>query len=322
MPSQLLYNHPVAATYAPTSSVDDLADVTFAVNAPSSSAFDGSAWEVNTWSTTSCLSSDLGTHESSLFNLLEPSTTGFPFLSTVADHRDFNVQQIGTEALDPASHWYHQPETATLSINEQTQRQNSTGSPGRGTNDPELRHKRHPGSIEFSRYNGLPCLEFPPASLDQLHVAQTEVFGHIAGIPDHSVETIQAFYNQQRGCDSSRFIRKEVLHAFVDLYLEYFDPKFPCLHHSRLRKNDIPWVLLIAVTAVGSQYSEIQDAYKYGLVLQELLSRAIEVHVSQVPSTFAALLTWTTDSITIHMGGYCSRTKSFLAPHTTVLLWY
>jgi hypothetical protein len=56
-----------------------------------------------------------------------------------------------------------------------------------------------------------------------------------------------------------------LLHCFVELYFEYFDPQFPFLHPSRLEAEDVPWILLVATAAVGSHYSEVQCAEEYEL---------------------------------------------------------
>ncbi|KAF5533063.1 hypothetical protein FPHYL_13667 [Fusarium phyllophilum] len=63
------------------------------------------------------------------------------------------------------------------------------------------------------------------------------------------------------------------------LYFEYFDSQFPFLHPSRLKDPDLTWILLLAVAAVGSHYSEIQGAEDYNTVLHDLLARAVELPV-------------------------------------------
>ncbi|KAF5707238.1 hypothetical protein FMUND_11211 [Fusarium mundagurra] len=75
-------------------------------------------------------------------------------------------------------------------------------------------------------------------------------------------------------------IPKSILHAFVELYFEYFDSQFSFLHPSCFEDPDLPWILLLAVVAVGSHYSEIQGAGKYNLALCGLLARAVESAVS------------------------------------------
>ncbi|UZP36682.1 hypothetical protein NXS19_004498 [Fusarium pseudograminearum] len=81
-------------------------------------------------------------------------------------------------------------------------------------------------------------------------------------------------------------IPHDILHAFVELYFEYFDVQFPFLHPSRLEDPGLPWILLLAVAAVGSHYSEVPGTEEYNLVLSDLLARAVEQtlsnHITQV----------------------------------------
>ncbi|SPQ22636.1 b6b2e5fa-6476-445c-adbd-fbbda463b2a1 [Thermothielavioides terrestris] len=156
------------------------------------------------------------------------------------------------------------------------QTEDSSGSPA---SHPHPHRQQLGDRRQSPAHKRAPCPEFPAASPDQLYVAEAELFGHIYRVPGRAIEDIRAFYYRERECDSCRFISTELLHAFVELYLEYFDPKFPFLHPSRLRDDNLPWILLTAVAAVGSQYSEVRDACEYGLVLRELLDRAIKIHI-------------------------------------------
>jgi len=113
-------------------------------------------------------------------------------------------------------------------------------------------------------------------------MAGAEVFGHIHELPRQAVEGLNNFYNTQRGDSTLVVIPEDILHAFVELYFEYFDSQFPFLHPSRLEDPDLPWVLLLAVAAVGSHYSEIQGADEYNSALSDLLARAVELTVSRV----------------------------------------
>ncbi|KAF9773240.1 hypothetical protein IL306_008985 [Fusarium sp. DS 682] len=111
-------------------------------------------------------------------------------------------------------------------------------------------------------------------------MAGAEVFGHIHNIPRKAVEGLNNFYMTQLGDLTPIVIPRDLLHAFVELYFEYFDSQFPFLHPSRLEDPDLPWILLLATAAVGSHYSEIQGAEKYNLTLCDLLSRAVGPAVS------------------------------------------
>jgi hypothetical protein len=71
-----------------------------------------------------------------------------------------------------------------------------------------------------------------------------------------------------------------LLHAFAELYFEYFDPCLPFLHPVRVERDDLSWILLMAVAAIGSQYSEVRDAPTFTTVFHHLLRKAIQAHVS------------------------------------------
>ncbi|KAG9500597.1 hypothetical protein J7337_009079 [Fusarium musae] len=122
-----------------------------------------------------------------------------------------------------------------------------------------------------------PCHQFPEPEAIGLQMAEAELFGHIHEIPQDAVEGLNNFYNTQRRDPTPVAIPKDILHAFVELYFEYFDCQFPFLHPSRMEDPDLPWILLLAVAAVGSHYSEIQGADEYNSALSNLLARAVEL---------------------------------------------
>ncbi|KAL5588119.1 hypothetical protein FOVSG1_013255 [Fusarium oxysporum f. sp. vasinfectum] len=125
----------------------------------------------------------------------------------------------------------------------------------------------------------LPCRSFPEPQAMSLEMAGAEVFGHIHELPRQAVEGLNNFYKTQRRDSTLLVIPEDILHAFVELYFEYFDSQFPFLHPSRLEDPDLPWVILLAVAAVGSHYSEIQGAGEYNSALSDLLARAVELTV-------------------------------------------
>ncbi|KAF5600617.1 hypothetical protein FPANT_2211 [Fusarium pseudoanthophilum] len=125
-----------------------------------------------------------------------------------------------------------------------------------------------------------PCHPFPETEDIGLQMAGAEVFGHIHEIPQDAVEGLNNFYQTQRRRDvTPTVIPYDILRAFVELYFEYFDSHFPFLHTSRFEDPDLPWILLLAVAAVGSHYSEIQGAEEYNSALSDLLARAVELPV-------------------------------------------
>ncbi|TXC06086.1 hypothetical protein FocTR4_00010827 [Fusarium oxysporum f. sp. cubense] len=123
----------------------------------------------------------------------------------------------------------------------------------------------------------LPCRSFPEPQAMSLQMAKAEVFGHIHELPRQAVEGLNNFYKTQQRDSTLLVIPEDILHTFVELYFEYFDSQFPFLHPSRLEDPDLPWVMLLAVAAVGSHYSEIQGAGEYNSALSDLLARAVEL---------------------------------------------
>ncbi|KAI1027691.1 hypothetical protein LB504_011688 [Fusarium proliferatum] len=132
-----------------------------------------------------------------------------------------------------------------------------------------------------------PCHPFPETEAIGLQMAGAEVFGHIHNLPGQAVEGLNNFYTTQRRDKTPTAIPQDILHAFVDLYFEYFDSQFPFLHPSRLEDPNLPWMLLLAVAAVGSHYSEIPGSEQYNTALCDLLARAVELPASRVHDNIA-----------------------------------
>jgi hypothetical protein len=124
------------------------------------------------------------------------------------------------------------------------------------------------------------CPSFPMLEENTLQIVGAEIFGHVSAIPTKAYTDARSFYISERGHDDMLFPHSRMLHAFVELYFEYFDPYLPFLHPVRVERGDICGVLLIAVAAIGSQYSEVKDAPTYTTVLHYLLRKAVKVHVS------------------------------------------
>ncbi|SCN82494.1 uncharacterized protein FFNC_14754 [Fusarium fujikuroi] len=130
-----------------------------------------------------------------------------------------------------------------------------------------------------------PCHPFPEPEPIGLQMAGAEVFGHIHNLPGQAVEGLNNFYKTQRRDTTAAAIPQDIIHAFVELYFEYFDSQFPFLHPSRMEEANLPWMLLLAVAAVGSHYSEIRGAEEYNTALCDLLARAVELPATNVDVT-------------------------------------
>ena len=124
------------------------------------------------------------------------------------------------------------------------------------------------------------CPSFPMLEEDASRSASAEVFGHVSRIPEKAYADVRSFYILERGYNDRSFPHSRLLHAFAELYFEYFDPCLPFLHPVRVERDDLSWILLMAVAAIGSQYSEVRDAPMFTTVFHHLLRKAIQAHVS------------------------------------------
>ncbi|RKL37983.1 hypothetical protein BFJ72_g7443 [Fusarium proliferatum] len=137
-----------------------------------------------------------------------------------------------------------------------------------------------------------PCEPFPETQALTLERAGAEVFGHVHRIPQQAIQGLNDFYRTQMGDVPLIILPYDIVHAFVELYFEYFDSQFPFLHPSRLEDPDLPFLLLLATAAVGSHYSEIPGAERYNLILCDLLARAAEPAVRFPTAATCHELTW------------------------------
>ncbi|KAH7191816.1 uncharacterized protein B0J16DRAFT_368139 [Fusarium flagelliforme] len=123
-----------------------------------------------------------------------------------------------------------------------------------------------------------PCKSFPQPPESSVQMAGAEIYGHIQHIAQEASEALDVFYRSQ--CHGNQpGIPPRIIHAFVELYFEYFDPQFPFLHPSSVEEPNLHWILLLATAAVGSNYSEINEADSYNAILCDLLARAVEVTI-------------------------------------------
>lgn len=107
------------------------------------------------------------------------------------------------------------------------------------------------------------------------NVVLTECFGHIdTHFPAQHAEIVAYQTHQQRSMALGP-LDDRVFHAFIELYFEYFQCQFPFIHPATLSSHT-PWLLLLAVAAVGAQYSTISNAAKWATTLRDLLRHAIK----------------------------------------------
>ncbi|KAI8715973.1 hypothetical protein NCS52_01106500 [Fusarium sp. LHS14.1] len=120
---------------------------------------------------------------------------------------------------------------------------------------------------------------FPPQRPTDDLIIQAEDFGHVRKVDGQEYRTIRNFWDSQKGgFQEHGFPRREVINVFVQLYFEHFDSQFPCVHNSQLQAQERSWILLLALAATGSQYSEISCSFGHTFALQELLRLALKAN--------------------------------------------
>lgn len=282
---QMLPDAPSTATRAAANSTAEPSELVSNIDPQPSSNSGPASWTMDDCLKGPSLSSGVDVDDQFLFEWLGPSTMGFPFCSMgEVDDLHTHYRVLGDSVDVPQE---RSLEGAPLLDRARTQTRQTVNCPSDEVNAPPVDRNQHLCPRPRPKLNNSPCPEFPKASPEQLQVAETEVFGHITQLSERSIQDLRSFYYEQCETEAPSFISTDILHAFVELYLEYFDHTFPFLHISTVRGPDLPWVLLIGVAAVGGQYSQVPDAPQYCLVLQELLGRAIQAHVRGSHSTCA-----------------------------------
>ncbi|KIL88334.1 hypothetical protein FAVG1_08413 [Fusarium avenaceum] len=263
----------------------------------SSNLYSSAPAPTNTWYQYQTSAESMYAGDASAFSNLSDSS--WMLLDPLMGHFSFPWFMEGLEVPFnlpefPESHLEAQPETqahSTISTTSDFQ----TSAPALAPPQAYL----NPSKICSSHTR--PCRPFPKSQATSTLMAGAEIFGHIHDIPQKAILGLNDFYKTQRQDETPSTIPESILHAFVELYYEFFDPQFPFLHLSCMQDLNLPWILLLAVAAVGSHYSEIQDADEYTLALTDLLSRAVEslvsdkiasVDIATVQSVFLLHVLW------------------------------
>lgn len=111
-------------------------------------------------------------------------------------------------------------------------------------------------------------------------VLQCENFCHFDSISESAYTKVQQFFALHQTAAFPECPSIDMMHAFAELYFEYFDHQFPCIHKQQLQGGAASWILLMAVASIGSQYSGIENALIHTTCLQLLLEKAIHQYVS------------------------------------------
>ncbi|KAL4928145.1 uncharacterized protein BDV17DRAFT_291893 [Aspergillus undulatus] len=118
---------------------------------------------------------------------------------------------------------------------------------------------------------------FPFLQPSDYDVLNAENYAHVSPISSKVYGELLSFHGAQHPAGSRHYVfpGKIVLDTFIQLYFEYFDPLMPFLHNSLFERNDVHWVLVLAVATMGSQFASIKGRERYTVVLLELLRRAL-----------------------------------------------
>ncbi|KIW14156.1 hypothetical protein PV08_06937 [Exophiala spinifera] len=137
---------------------------------------------------------------------------------------------------------------------------------------------------------GADDISIPILTPEDEHMAASDVFGYIHRFPAPPFEKIMHYYYQQHSL-APNFVSQAVFHTFLELYFEHFAPELDFLHPSILESDQVSWILLLVVAALGSQFSVLEQSTKITLALQELMHRAIKSELPSIPPPDD--LTWT-----------------------------
>ncbi|OJZ85544.1 hypothetical protein ASPFODRAFT_46576 [Aspergillus luchuensis CBS 106.47] len=112
-----------------------------------------------------------------------------------------------------------------------------------------------------------------------------ENFCHVRVPMDKPYRAILEFSNRQLdvGFKEVPFPSQSAFESFIQLYYEYFDCKLSFIHRSILEHRDTPWLLVLAVASVGSQYTQLSKREQYSVMLTELLRLSLPLDVRLEP---------------------------------------
>lgn len=122
-------------------------------------------------------------------------------------------------------------------------------------------------------------MAFPLPCPGDFETIKREDSGHVQSISPGAHSKLCSFIRDHIDPEKTHIPSIEFFHSFVQLYFECFDPSFPFIHPSVLGDNELPWILLLAVSAIGCQYSNIKHSTEISTILHEILNKAISYQV-------------------------------------------
>ncbi|KAL6704161.1 hypothetical protein ACN47E_008721 [Coniothyrium glycines] len=132
----------------------------------------------------------------------------------------------------------------------------------------------HPTSIEHDA-----PLSFPDMGSGSVMQADMEDFAHVEGLSTEKLDAVTLLLDDMQNkphyppFNNSKLPPQSVLNAWIQLYFEYFHPIFPVLHKATFASPETPPLLVLAVAAIGAQFSNLQNAFACACSLHELVRR-------------------------------------------------
>jgi hypothetical protein len=115
-----------------------------------------------------------------------------------------------------------------------------------------------------------------------------ENFCHVQVALERPYQAILECFKRQVDIRSreTSFPSQQAFESFIHLYYEYFDCQLSFIHPSLLETPDAPWLLVLAVASVGSQYTQLAKKEQYCALLTELLRMSLPLDVRPVCPIF------------------------------------
>lgn len=112
-------------------------------------------------------------------------------------------------------------------------------------------------------------------------IVAAEDFGHVPRIPPATYARIVEFCERHRD-NATALPSIDTLNAFVQLYFEHHHSKLPLLHKATFSPSEDSWLLVLALAAVGCEYSELCSMPLMRL-FEHIAMRAVSATVRLLP---------------------------------------
>lgn len=126
---------------------------------------------------------------------------------------------------------------------------------------------------------------FNPATetQDDQDILQAEDFGHVNRLSEstyqHVISLCDTLQRSDKHVSRSKFPPLLALNAFVQLFFESFNREIPLLHTSTCDLDAVPELMIVAIAAVGVNYTSSNRKDQYRICLVRLLDQVIHKQV-------------------------------------------